>query len=212
MKTIIILFTLSLLLSSCDKKNTTSNSTNNSNLCGPSDLSAIDTFLLQNFLFNSGSYWVYLDSLNNTYDSCYLIAPVKKDTTYILRPTYPDEGPCTYYVRYAYNNKSISKIQYDYFMQGNSIKIFAPFDIGSLELCHTFSGTLSPPTNVTELIYPTLLIDTTSYSNVKKFSLNTYGNPDSVSYFLKYGIGIIKTELYYSGQKRTYNLVRYRIQ
>src|SRR5258708_7967137 len=59
---LLILLALTILMFlGCEKKIT--NTTNNCPLITFPDL---DTFLIQNFLFNPGSYWIYFDSLNNT--------------------------------------------------------------------------------------------------------------------------------------------------
>ena len=91
--------------------------------------------------------------------------------------------------------------------------IGTPHGDGSINLCESKSDSLNQEYPRVETIYPTFQIDTTSYSNVKRFFVgNYYNNPDSGYYYLKPGIGIIQSELYYSGQKRTYKLMRYHIQ
>jgi hypothetical protein len=139
------------------------------------------------------------------------------DSTFYVFPDTPGAGSCPYYVRYAYNNNSISAYQYNYYLQGNNINIGATFGEGSIELAYSKSNNLYPPINKNETYYSNYYVDNTLYTDVMKFfTITNYGNgnsyPDSGYYYLKEGIGIIRSDLYFWGEKRTYKLVHYHIQ
>jgi hypothetical protein len=199
----IILSITFFLFFGCEKKNTTV-----TNDCPTINFPDLDTFLLKNFLFNPGSYWVYYDSLNNTYDSCYQVTQVKKDTTITIEHQYPDHGYCDYTIRYAYNNKSNSGGLFDYIIDSNCINIWSPIYNNYISLCKSISDSLFPIGTSTEKFYPTFQIDSTLYTNVMRF---TYPSYDSTFFYLKYGVGIVKTEMYSNNSKSTHKLVRHHI-
>lgn len=200
----IILALTILMFLGCEKKSTTP--TNN---CPSINFPDLDTFLLKKFLFNPGSYWIYFDSLNNSYDSCYQIAQIKKDTTITITHPDPNYMNCNYTFRYAYNNRSNSGGLFDYIIDSNCINIWAPNSNNYVSLCKSISDSLIPFGNGTEKFYTTFLIDSTVFTNVMRFSFDW---DDSTFFYLKYGIGIIKTEMYLGNSKNTHKLVRCHIQ
>ena len=184
--------------------------------CQEQYMYSIDTFLIENFLFKTGSYWVYLDSLNNTYDSSYSIVRVKMDSTFYTFSDTPGIGSCPYLVRYAYNNNSISRYQYNFYLQGDNFNLGTPFGEGSIVLTTSKNGLLYPSFGNNKTNYSTYYINNIPYTYVMEFSMKTnYGDgisyPDSGHYFLKEGVGIIRTDLFFWGKKRTYKLVHYHI-
>jgi hypothetical protein len=223
LKWFIVLNLVVNLMIGCKTENTPNPSSTNSPTnqtqpphdCAPTYYFDIDTFLIQNFLFNTGSYWFYYDSLNNTYDTCNMIQPEKSVFTYY-------EGSpgdvCQYNWRFAFNSTNNMKLQYQYFLQSNNMRIEAPLlapfgGMNGINLCSTNNGTIVVDSNTT--FYPNYFVDTVSYSNVYRFRFQGNGipsTPDSGYYYLKYKVGIIKSELYFSGQKSTYKLIRYHIQ
>ncbi len=207
-----------ILLFGCNKATTIPDNSSKSHPCAPTYTNTIDTFLLNSFLFNNGSYWIYLDSLSNSYDSSYLIEPLMPYLTFYEGPFTPGQGQCEYFIKYAYNSTTVSKLQYEYYLQGNNIYVLNQMQSWSNGyfpdfLCYSDNGVLVLGSN--NFFYPSYQIDNTTYTNVYKYHFdNSFDQslPDSGYFYLKAHVGIIKTEFYYSGLKRTYKLIRSHIQ
>jgi hypothetical protein len=183
-----------------------------------------DSFLIRNFIFNPGSYWIYKDSVLNTIDSCYVINRIMRDTILSFPSYSPSVGPITAYERDYYNSKSIIANQYNYYISNNFIWFFNTFDIYAIELMYDSSNTFVA-TYYGKPIISTYTIGGVSYTNVYKCFFTTHSQyvppyppplsanvPDSGYYYLKSGVGIIKTVFYFGWDKKVYSLLRYHIQ
>ena len=174
----------------------------------------IDTVLSHNFLFNPGTYWIYLDSVNNITDSCYVISNVER--SWIM--DFPQSNPQQTFIRweypFAYDLVNQTSFQFNYFLQEDSLCLLQYSLHSAYDLCYTYNGALR--SNNPFQFYSSFAMDTLLYSNVYKFSFHkpvdaAPGIADSGYFYLKEQFGILKSDLYKNGQKSTYKVIRYSI-
>jgi hypothetical protein len=174
---------------------------------------SIDTFLIQNFLFKAGSYWVYQDSASGKIDSCYSYGFKKQTDTYVEMPPGPGVGPRYYNYRCAWDSTNKSPVsdstfQYNYWLQGNIIHYGDPYGMCTILLCSSSSGSLQPASG--SQYYPSLTLNALTFTNVYKYYFSDYCVPMRGYIYLKPGIGIVRSQIYTTG--KTWNLIRYHIQ
>jgi hypothetical protein len=178
----------------------------------------IDTFLIQNFLFKAGTYWVYQDSISGRIDSLYTYGFKKTWGSYFQGPSSPGTGGCTTHYRYAWD--SINYVpdpnhtqywQYTYYLQGNTIHYNNPYGICTIILCNSSGGSLKPQTGYQ--YYPTFQVGTNTYTNVYKYAIPAEcGSPTGYLY-LKPGLGLVQADLFNSGgaNHALFKLLRFHI-
>jgi hypothetical protein len=218
-KNLLLLPLLTLLLVCCKHKEDPlpPHDPHTSRNCQEPEFNEIDNSLTQQFLFKAGTYWVYKDSINNTIDSCYCSGSGASSGTYTINPTMPGQGSCT--IQYTYETNYTNQpdsFQYTYYIQYKSIRLLTPFGFPSAFLCSDNSGSLKGDS--LSLFYPAITINGVSYNNVYKFHFQaSYGKYRDGYFYLKPGLGIIKTllytyELYPSRTAHVNELLRYHIQ
>jgi len=114
--------------------------------------------------------------------------------------------------KYAYNSLQPSNLRNNYYIQDNHMSLNSPLG-ASVHICTIFSGQLSGDASST--LFPTLLVQGVSYTNVYRFHVGSFGNYKYGDYYMKQGIGIIKEELYTNEtvpKLEVYELVRYHIE
>jgi hypothetical protein len=160
--------------------------------------------LLNNYLFNKGTYWVYQDSATNQQYTCTV-----DSTVYEYYYTYDTNSMLV--TRYRYNQISLNLFS-TYLLCGNSLYFYPGNRIATIQDNGEFYG--SP----TISFYPVYTIDTTTYFYVNKIFYKKGTDmipgpdcPDSGYYYLKAGIGVIKSEAYKQGQKTVYELKEFHI-
>jgi hypothetical protein len=205
MRKISIIISISLLvIISCKKKDDTINAhtiihTNYPTLTWIYD-TIINQHLKEDYLFNKGSYWIYKDSITDTIDTCMV-------DTVIFEQNYIFGINCVIIVKYATSHKNY-KFFNDYYLMGNTFLLNPGNIMDSVQNNGVFY------LNFKNTFYPFYSIDTMTYSDVYKLfykNCNYSYLPDSGYYYLKAGIGIIKSEYYKNGQKSVYELKQYHI-
>ena len=182
------------------------------NTCGKTEFPTIDPSLMDQFLFKQGSYWIYTDSASGAIDSIYCYGPVTKKGTF--KYDIPHIGPCTYH--YTYANDSINPSAsaypspYNYYLWDDHVYICHPYGTFGVHLFDNSSGQLTGQHQTQ--FYPTMIIQSNSYTDVYKFSFASgYWNYQCGYYYMKSGVGIIKMQLIGNGQTKVYELMRYKI-
>jgi hypothetical protein len=213
-KNLLLLFFIASVLVCCKHKDETEPHHDPSTLCQEMEFNEIDTSLIRQFLFKSGTYWIYKDSVSNGIDSCYCYGGITRSET-IMFGGGMGVPPC--YLHYAYANNSTNlqdSFRYAYYIQAKYIRIVSPFAFGAVALCSNNSGNLTGDS--LSLFYPTITINAVKYNNVYKFHFQTSSSKFNEGYFyMKPGLGIVKTELYELYPVRTahvHELVRYHIE
>jgi hypothetical protein len=174
---------------------------------------SIDTFLIQNFLFKAGSYWVYKDSASGRIDSCYCYGFRKQTGTYAQGPSVPGQGYTYYNYRFAWDSTNKppytdSTFQYNYWLQGNYIHYGCPYGDCTILLCSSSSGSLQPMSGYQ--FYPSLTLNSLVFTNVYKYYFFEHCATLSGYIYLKPGVGVVRSQLLTTG--KTWNLIRYHIQ
>lgn len=171
----------------------------------------INPYLLQNYLFNKGSYWIYKDSITEILDTCTTDSIVKSVTVAYSSTT------GFWHTKYASNIRH-SIFPCGYILTNN--KMYLYFE----EMYSPYSMVLDSVQN-NGLFYLTdkvkhfinYDIDTSHYADVYKIFYISNNPalipkiPDSGYYYFKAGIGIIKAEYYLNGQKSVYELMKYHL-
>jgi hypothetical protein len=206
MKTKLLFFTLAILLLTISCKKEKDDSSYDPNYHEPTWQpawtydSVINPHLLQDFLFNKGTWWVYQDSLTAIIDTCIVDSVVSEN--------YGSGQPPYIMHRYVYNIKT-GDFPTGYLLHGNVIFASLTDAMDSVDS----NGDFYMNDNV--IFCPLYTIDTAVYTDVYKiFFRNPCGYiyiPDSGYYYMKAGIGIIKSEYYIDGQRSVYELVDYHI-
>ena len=209
---ILAIFFAVLFFCTCKKDVPVEQTQNPSTSCG-STTTFIDTFLIKNFLFNSGSYWVYQDSVNNSTDSCYNLGSIKQMETYYA-VSCPGNN-CAYNYRCGFNNITNYSSQYGYSIRSGMLNIFSHYAYAQVFLFGVQNDAIVTNNNVQLLSNYT--INTLIFDSVYKCSFNSpaqylYTLPDSGVVYLKPGVGLIRTDFYEAGQRSSYKLLRYNIQ
>jgi len=215
MKTkIVLIFLICLVTFSCKKEQEIVIDDNN-NAQNPYYDTILSPYLIQNFLFNNGTYWIYKDSITNIFDTCKVDSTITGIQVYNQLPTVPHQGGYIVYFKYAQNiRKSNFPCGYAIFskylfmtkiINDERVFMFATSNNNDFQLSNR------------DEFFTNYTIDTTNYSNIYKFYYQnpstTFwpGIPDSGYYYMKAGIGIIKSEYYNNGQKSVYELMDYHI-
>jgi len=209
---IIILLSLLFLAGSCKEKNEPPVNAQPEPEWVPPKFydTIINIHLLHDYLFEPGTYWVYKDSITNIIDT----AVVDSIKTYLHVDG--NVGGC-YFIKCAANMKT-STFPCRYLLAGNSIYLF----LDSYYYSYYYklatvqdNGIIYPDS--TNIYYSTYTIDTMAFSDVYKVFYKPENNfwpnyfPDSGYYYFKAGIGIIKSEYYFDGQKSVYEILSYQI-
>ncbi len=177
----------------------------------------INPKLIQNYLFNTGTYWIYKDSGTNVIDTCTVDSTKTGYQSYFQRPGNP--GGIAYTVLFKYI-QNVRKCQFPckYVLFSNNI-----FMDKINSACSQIFGLTNVDTSgsinltVKDLFFANYSIGVNTYSNVYKLFYrnpcpdNYIDIPDSGYYYMKAGIGIIKSEYYINGQKSVYELEDYHI-
>jgi hypothetical protein len=217
MKTKLILFISIIVVTASCRKHDDNN--NNNNYPPPTNYvydTIINPYLLQNFLFNKGSYWIYRDSVSGQLDSCAVDTTITGMQYYqqsFTHPAYTTE----YRYKYTYNVRT-GNFPAAYLILDNHIQKYLQYpetEYHDYNIGIFISSNNTFALNDNDTYFPAYMIDTISYSSVYKLF---YENPwhifsqeDSGYYYMKAGLGIIKSEYYINGQRSVYELVRYHI-
>jgi hypothetical protein len=186
--------------------------------CGQTEFNEIDNSLMQQFLFKSGTYWIYKDSVNNTIDSCFCYGMKIKSGTYEYGGgATPGTGFCLDHYRFAMdstNQHQADSARYIYYIQDKYMRVVSPFGFAAVALCVNNSGNLTGDS--LSVFYPTITINAVAYSNVYKFHFKThYGSIREAYFYMKPGVGIIKTDLWTTDSPAVHKvneLVKYHIE
>jgi hypothetical protein len=221
MKTrIVVIFCISLLTISCTKHDSDQNSNDNQqNQIIYSYDTIIAPYLLQNFLFNKGTYWIYRDSITGVTDSCVVDSVMTGYQVYLIPHGYQGilANNIESIIKYVFNKRT-GNFPGAYIILNDGIQKYLQYPgtqyfdyyIGRFE---DFNDTFYLDNNDT--LFQNYSIDTTIYSEVYKFYYQNpwhiYSPEDWGYYYMKAGIGIIKSEYYINGQRSVYELVRYHI-
>jgi hypothetical protein len=182
--------------------------------CGKTEFNEIDNSLMQQFLLKPGTYWIYKDSVNNAIDSCFCYGGETQKASITIGGGM-GVAPCVYTYLYAKNSISLpDSFQYTYYIQDKYLRVSAPFGFSSVFLGSNTSGILTGDS--LSKFYPTITINVVSYSDVYKLHFASNSGKFRAGYFyLKPGVGIIKTDLYTSdfpAVHKVNELVRYHIE
>ena len=208
----ILSFLLPAILLCCKKDQAPPNQSSSTSCnCAGSYHPNIDTFLIKNFIFNSGTYWVFQDSVNNISDSVYSSGKTSNVGGYW------NGGPscsCYWSARYCMNNNSNSVNHYNYYVVGNSLKQYYSYGPGEEVLINSQNNALLTSSRVNFIGNYTL--GSLSFDSVYmcKFvpTINSWAEPDSGDVYLRARVGLIRQEIYEAGVLSVYNLLRYNIQ
>jgi hypothetical protein len=176
----------------------------------------IDNSLMEQFLFKQGTYWIYKDSVDNTIDSCFSFGTKINSG---MQQISGGMGSPVCFANYHYaidstNQHQADSAQYIYYIQDKYIRIVSPFGFAAVALCVNNSGNLTGDN--LSVFYPTITINAVAYNNVYKFHFKTqYGNYREGYFYMKPGVGIIKTDLWttdFPAVHKVNELVKYHIE
>jgi hypothetical protein len=169
----------------------------------------INPHLLQDYIFNKGTFWIYKDSITDILDTC-LVDSVVID--------YKDElcSAGFFHIKFAFNIKQ-STFPCSYALSSNGIYLYSEDGFYYNFYFDSVHNNGDFYLNNKDTLYNSYLIDTSTYTSVYKIFYKKPSSyywpsfPDSGYYYMKVGIGIIKSEYYFNGQRSVYELMQYHI-
>jgi hypothetical protein len=172
---------------------------------------AIDTFLIRNFLFDTGSYWVYQDSVANTEDSSYNNGPVKNYGVYFHGSI---QCMCGDHYRYCYNNTTGASPAYKYTIRDSTLMQYNVW--GSCQIGLIGSQNNALVTGSTVSFVGNFTSGNLNFDSVYKCKLvptcTDAPEPDSGYVYLRTRVGIIRSDTWRGGVHSVYKLMRYQVQ
>ncbi|MBX7227792.1 MAG: hypothetical protein K1X55_17285 [Chitinophagales bacterium] len=179
----------------------------------------IDSFLLNNFNYAAGSYWVYRDSLTGALDSFSVI-----DNTFTSIPISSDnsllnDAFAVTINQYNSSNAFIAKWRMD--VTGGSINLFyfgtSYIDYDFLLVLPIKVGVIAAGNSTTDSAYnisikDTITVDSSKYYEIVKYRHFKKNTPiyDNVIYYSKY-VGILKLDLNQEDMRKILEIKRYKI-
>ncbi|MBC7863797.1 MAG: hypothetical protein IAF38_12555 [Bacteroidia bacterium] len=200
-KRILPLFLIGILFFTCHKKTEAPK-------CGDFIENDLDPYLVNHFLFNAGSYWIYHDSVQNTNDSIYCNGKSFPHSEWSA-PCGPGSGSGL--ISYTHGTSGNGYYIHKNMIVANNTNYttFVPFALSN--------GSSLIQSNTVVLI-PSCTIYGTNYSNVYRCfykypsEQSSMGWPDSVYFYFKQDVGLMRSEIYDSTQKKVRDIVSYHIQ
>ncbi|MBC7862402.1 MAG: hypothetical protein IAF38_05460 [Bacteroidia bacterium] len=205
---VLICATINLVFVTCKKDK------NEGSHCGNLEDNYPDTYLVNHFLFDSASYWIYHDSIQNVNDSIFNNGPHFTKIEGTSGPAGPGQGTCPYSYIIGANSNTNTSEQYLWRIKDNSLIAYQTSTTGYFSVAVSNGNGLITNNNV--VYFPTCNIGGITYTDVYRCFYVNHGGPgvvpDSICKYVKPDVGIVRSELFFSGQKKVYNLISYHIQ
>lgn len=172
----------------------------------------LNTQLKNSYSFKEGSYWIYKDSITGRRDSFFVdyyqyIKSVDQggsntEKINLVIKDYPIDTPLSDSSSWLFTllNGETMALQYQHLISPNEFFIITYLNYG-----YPFVTGYNPDHSLYTLVYPSLLINNQSYTNVARLISG------ADSYYMRDSIGFVKINMHYQSIRVLWELQRYHI-